>query len=248
MRPKPELEEQIRKIALLDEPIRRALYFHVRERAPADVSRDEAAGAVGVSRRLAAFHLDRLVEAGLLEPVFRRLSGRVGPGAGRPSKLYRPAQMELAISLPERAYGTAARIFGAALGLKRDQPSAQSLRVAAREAGRSLGERASEPAPVRPPNEEITGRLIDVLARAGFEPLQSESQIRLRNCPFHGLAEEYRRPVCEMCFALQEGILEGLDAGHIVAQLSPGDGLCCVIFEERGQFDQRSATAGLSSR
>ena len=81
-----------------------------RDERPA-VGRDEAAGAVGVSAALAAFHLDRLVETGLLVPEYRRLSGRTGPGAGRPAKLYRRAPREVSVSLPERRYETAARLF-----------------------------------------------------------------------------------------------------------------------------------------
>src|SRR5918911_20308 len=53
-------------------------------------------------RDLAAFHLDKLVEAGLLEASFRRLGERRGPGAGRPAKLYRRGAGEVAASLPPR--------------------------------------------------------------------------------------------------------------------------------------------------
>lgn len=51
------------------------------------MSRAEAADAVGVARTLAAFHLGKLVDAGLLEVAHRRLTGRSGPGAGRPAKV-----------------------------------------------------------------------------------------------------------------------------------------------------------------
>src|SRR3954449_4357048 len=79
---------QVEAVAALAEPTRRRLYDHVvRQAAP--VSRDEAAAAGGVPRPTVAFHLDRLVDDGLLDVVFERRTGRTGPGAGRPSKLYR---------------------------------------------------------------------------------------------------------------------------------------------------------------
>src|SRR5919198_6595733 len=101
-------------IGLLREPVRRALYDYVASRA-GEVSRNEAAEAVGVQRGLAAFHLDKLVDGGLLEATFRRLGERRGPGAGRPAKLYRRADREVAASLPPRAYQAAAHLLAEAV-------------------------------------------------------------------------------------------------------------------------------------
>ena len=70
-------------VALLAEPTRQRLYLYLRERKE-PVGREEAARHTEVKPRLAAFHLDRMAEAGLLDVEFRRLTGRVGPGAGRP--------------------------------------------------------------------------------------------------------------------------------------------------------------------
>ena len=61
--------------AALAEPVRRDLYLYVVGQ-PEPVSRDQAAAGVGVPRHTAKFHLDRLVEEGLLDTEFRRLSGR----------------------------------------------------------------------------------------------------------------------------------------------------------------------------
>ena len=107
-------EQHIAGIAALGEPVRRALYFYVVDRGGA-VSRDQAARGTGVSRALAAFHLDKLVAAGLLATEFRRLTGRSGPGAGRPAKLYRRSEEQLAVSLPPRSYALAAELFAEAL-------------------------------------------------------------------------------------------------------------------------------------
>ena len=103
-------DRDLAAIGLLQDPVRRALYGHVVADG-GEVSRNQAAEAVGVQRGLAAFHLDKLVEAGLLEASFRRLGERRGPGAGRPAKLYRRAAGEVAASLPPRTYETAAHLL-----------------------------------------------------------------------------------------------------------------------------------------
>src|SRR6058998_2069336 len=105
-----QLERQLEDLSVLADPVRRALYLHVLSRND-DVSRDQAARALRISRALAAFHLDKLVEAGLLEVSFRRLSGRSGPGAGRPSKLYRRSPQQIDMTLPARRYELAARLL-----------------------------------------------------------------------------------------------------------------------------------------
>jgi predicted ArsR family transcriptional regulator len=103
--------DDIDRLSALADPMRRRLYDFVVAAGPGEVSRDEAAQGVGVKRGLAAFHLDRLVEAGLLEVGYRRLNDRAGPGAGRPTKLYRRSSAEVAVSLPRRQYGLAARLL-----------------------------------------------------------------------------------------------------------------------------------------
>ena len=65
-----EREKELEAIAALREPSRRAQYDFVAA-SPSEVSRDDAAQATGLSRVLTAFHLDRLVSAGLLEATFR---------------------------------------------------------------------------------------------------------------------------------------------------------------------------------
>src|SRR5437867_11602565 len=94
-----DLAQRLKSVASLDDPVRRRLYLYVADQE-GDVSRDQAARALQIPRALAAFHLDRLVKSGLLETTYRRLSGRSGPGAGRPSKLYRRAALRLDLTLP----------------------------------------------------------------------------------------------------------------------------------------------------
>jgi predicted ArsR family transcriptional regulator len=203
----------IEAIALLQDPLRRRLYDHVVAQDH-EVSRNEAAEAAGVQRTLAAFHLDKLVEAGLLDAVFRRLGGRSGPGAGRPAKLYRPSATEHAVSLPPRDYRTAATLLAeAAEGLRLDG----ELEDVARRRGRALGEVAGGGADV---TALLTGR--------GYAPVVEGDEIRLRNCPFHPLAEHFPPLVCGMNLALLGGLLEGMGAAA-TAGMASRPGWCCVV-------------------
>jgi len=118
-------------LASLAEPIRRALYLYVHAQESA-VSRDEAAAGMGVPRHKAKFHLDRLVEDGLLEVEFARRTGRQGPGAGRPAKLYRPAAREFSVSVPQRNYELAGQLMAETLQQAGDDASPGGLLAAAR--------------------------------------------------------------------------------------------------------------------
>src|SRR5207249_2384477 len=135
--PPSELERQIAAIASLDEPIRRGLYLYVLARRR-EVGRDEAARALRIARALAAFHLDKLAEHGLLETSYRRLTRRRGPGAGRPAKLYRPASRALVFTLPARRYELAGRVFVRAVAAAGSSATRRMLARAARAAGRRL--------------------------------------------------------------------------------------------------------------
>ena len=139
----PNDPDDLRAVASLDKPARRALYEWVASSGRA-VGRDEAAASVGISRALAAFHLDRLVKDGLLIPEYRRLSGRTGPGAGRPAKLYRRAPREVSVTLPARRYETAARLFAETLDRVADGTDGppRELRNAAHEVGEEAGTHA----------------------------------------------------------------------------------------------------------
>lgn len=226
-----ELEQQIAGVAALDEPVRRALYFYVAGR-PGEVSRDEAARAVRVSRALAAFHLDKLVEEGLLEAGYRRLSGRRGPGAGRPAKLYRRSGRQLEVSLPERRYELAARLFARTLAEDAAPVTVAGLRNAARRFGYRLGREARRRSGPRPRSARLLKHAEAVLRAYGFEPRRGPGgEIRLRNCPFDALAKEYRALVCGMNLSLMEGLLTGLGLRGVRARLDPHPGMCCVAFQ-----------------
>lgn len=230
-----ELERQIAGLAALDEPVRRSLYFHVvwRQR---DVSRDEAARAVGVSRTLAGFHLDRLADEGLLETSFRRLSGRSGPGAGRPAKLYRRSARQLSVTIPERRYELAATLFAQALSEGPGSGAVDALSKGARALGKRLGAEARRRAGPRATAERAWRGAEAVLLAHGFEPQRTgPGEIRLHNCPFDALTCDHRALVCGMNLALQRGMLEGLALAGVRAELEPRPGCCCVAFKKRGR-------------
>jgi predicted ArsR family transcriptional regulator len=224
-----ERDRHIGAIAALGERARRALYEYVVSQ-PEPVGRDQAAQAVGIGRPLAAFHLDRLVEEGLLEASYRRLGGRSGPGAGRPSKLYRRAPVEVSISLPQREYELAARLLARAVAASPDVEPRAALDQAAHRLGETIGHEAREVCGRRPGRRRIREAALATLRDRGFEPCDDqEGAVRLRNCPFHALAAEQPELVCGMNLALIRGLMNGLGeeaVGEVV--LDPAPDRCCV--------------------
>jgi predicted ArsR family transcriptional regulator len=226
-----ELDRQIAGIAALDQPVRLDLFRYLRSSAGWH-SRDEAAEAVGVPRSVAAFHLDKLVDAGVLEVRFQRTSGRQGPGAGRPSKLYRPRQDEVAASIPERHYDLAGSLLATAVAesTRTGTPVGECLRVAARAAGRAIGEDARAAVAEAGRRADRRAAVVAVLARHGYEPeVGRRTEIALGNCPFHRLAEAHRDLVCGMNLDFLDGLLEGMGpTDRLAARLEPTPGYCCV--------------------
>ena len=222
--------DDIEAIALLDEPVRRALYdWVVAQRRP--VGRDAAAAGVGASRALAAFHLDRLADGGLLATEYRRLSGRTGPGAGRPAKLYLRGPREVRVSLPDRRYDVAAGVMAEALEEMSDVQPPETLRSAAHRVGEALGREARAAAGPRPTKTRRRAALIEALAARGYEPHDVDGDIRFGNCPFDALVERHRDLVCGMNLALAGGLLDGLGERRASARLDRQPGLCCVAIE-----------------
>jgi predicted ArsR family transcriptional regulator len=216
-------DEQVSGIAALDHRLSREAYRLVGERRW--VSRDEAAEKLGVGRSVAAFHLDKLVAAGLLTVRYERVSGRTGPGAGRPAKLYGRSEREFEVSLPPRRYDLAGSLLAGAIARSEAEgcPVGEAVDVVARETGERIGAAsARRAAKGRPPT------VSDVLAEQGYEPQASAAEIALANCPFHSLAEQHRALVCRMNLAFLTGVLDGLDETQMTARLAPETGFCCV--------------------
>ncbi|GAT65625.1 transcriptional regulator [Planomonospora sphaerica] len=215
---------RISAVAALDEPTRRQVYEHVTgEREP--VSRDEVAAALGLPRTTAAFHLERLAGQGLLDVVFERRTGRTGPGAGRPAKLYRRPACDIAVSLPERHYDLAGLLLADAL--VEAERSGDTPRAALDRRAHRLGVELGGAARAADGRDPRTAAL-DALAEHGYEPVVEDGDVVLRNCPFHRLAREHTELVCGMNLRLLDGFLEGLGAPGLTARLAPSPGHCCV--------------------
>ncbi len=204
-------------LALLGEPIRRELY---RLAAAGAIGRDDAAERLGIPRSTAAFHLERLAEAGLLAVEHRRRTGRTGPGAGRPSKLYRSVAGDIAGSLPERHYELAGDLLASAVerSERDDLPVREALVEEAFEAGVELG--ADEPS------------LEAALTTCGYAPRAAASHdIVLDNCPFHALATRHTSLVCAANLAFVKGLAHTSGDDRDVV-LDPGEGRCCVSIRD----------------
>lgn len=224
---------QVTGIAALGDPLRRALYRYVVSQS-GPVNRDQAAEAAGVARHVAKFHLDRLVDDGLLAVEYARPPGRRGPGAGRPSKLYRRSSNELAVTLPPRDYELAGRLLARAVtDAERDGVTlSDALAKAARNTGRALGDQARHQAGSRPSSPKLLAAAMSVLGDCGYEPRLDGTGLTLVNCPFHGLAQDYTDLVCGMNLQLLSGLVDGLEHRNLEAHLEPTTGLCCVRLRE----------------
>jgi predicted ArsR family transcriptional regulator len=213
-------------IGALADPVRRRLYDCV---AASDegVGREEAARAVGVAAHVARFHLDKMVDEGLLVADRRRLSGRSGPGAGRPAKVYRRCEAEVAVSLPEREYDLVGQVLAAAVerslgGDRLEAALSEEARAAGRRDGTAYDGKGGE-----------LERSAGALASRGFEPQRSGDGLVLRNCPFDALAREHTALVCGVNHDYVGGVLDGLGCHRTTARLDPAPDRCCVRVDER---------------
>jgi predicted ArsR family transcriptional regulator len=241
-------------LSALDDPVRRRLY-EVVTRQDEPVGRDEAAAATGIGRALAVYHLDKLVEAGLLTASYQRPPGRSGPGAGRPAKLYARSDREFAVTVPPREYELAARLLVQVVASDPSDRSRAVLGEAAHRLGAELGRgfRVSATDEDAADRDEAARHAADrdtaarhaadrdeagrhaagqdvegALMQQGYEPSRDDGVIRLRNCPFHQLAERYTDVVCNMNLALIQGVVAGLGADSWRPALDPRPGYCCV--------------------
>jgi predicted ArsR family transcriptional regulator len=224
---------QVAGVGALAEPARRALYLYVVGQ-PEPVSRDQAAQGAGLPRHTAKFHLDKLVDEGLLVTEFRRLSGRRGPGAGRPTKLYRRSARQVAVTIPPRRYDLAGQILADAVddAARDGGPVLEAGRSAADKAGHRLGAQADPPGAG---DEASLDAVASVLAGHGYEPRVQGSTVVLANCPFHALAREHTALVCGMNLHLISAMLDELGHPEVRARLDPAPQRCCVtLIEEAG--------------
>jgi predicted ArsR family transcriptional regulator len=221
--------DRVHGVAALDHPVTSSVYRLLV--AHGELSRDRAAEALDLARSVAAFHLDKLVDAGLADVRFERLTGRSGPGAGRPAKVYRRSDHEIGVSLPERRYDLAGELLAQAVERSSEDgvPVDRALRRAATETGRRIGEAARVPAGRRAGRAARRDAIVTALDRHGYEPHVRGDEVVLTNCPFHALAEQHRDLVCGMNLELLGGVIDGADGADVLAaRLAPEPGCCCV--------------------
>lgn len=213
-------DDGLQGLSALADPARRRLYDLVAARDD-PMTRDEAATEAGMTRTLAAYHLDRLVDAGLLATTYARPPGVGGPGAGRPAKRYQRVREERTVSVPPRDYALLAELLATAI----DDDGGGVLRRALERAASSAGEAMGEE----------DGEMLALLAERGYEPAHDEAgDIVLRNCPFHRLSRTHTELVCTLNQNLLGSALErrGEDPGR--AELCPHEGRCCVVIRAGG--------------
>lgn len=219
------VESPFAAIAVLDDESRHGMFEYIR-RSAVPVTRDEAAEAVGISRKLAAFHLDKLVDAGLLIAGSAAPAGRVG----RRPKTYRLApDTDLQVSIPQRRHDLLSEVLIDAVAGERSDESARDAAVrVAHQRGEELGaERRPRSGRVRA--ERAMKLAVGVLEENGFEPVRLDTGcVRLRSCPFHPMADRARELVCGINHALVAGVVDGLGTPAIEALLEPDGGECCV--------------------
>ena len=213
-----DLNETVVRLCVLDDPARWAAYVAVRT-AGRPLTRAEVAEEVGISVRLAAFHLEKLLSEGFLEATYERGEGSVG--VGHPAKRYRPTGLELEVSIPPRRYDLAAEILAEALEADSPDSPLESLADIAAEYGRQVGSRARA--------RNGGSRLLTALRVIGYEPDTSGDEVVLRNCPFRHLAQARPEIICQMNLAFVAGVLAGTKSRSLHAVLSPAAGRCCVV-------------------
>lgn len=229
----PAADPSVRAVAALADELRRQIYSFVRD-ARAPVTREQAAAAVRISRKLAAFHLDKLVDVGLLRARYGQADGvrRVG----RAPKVYEPTGLDVRVSIPARRYDALAGILiDAVLGGTVGGDARQAALRAAHRHGEEAGGRAREEArPGRLGPERALTIAEGALRRHGYEPArEAPGCMRLSSCPFHPLAAQAPELVCGINHAYLDGFLTGLRASAVEAALEPGAGECCVELRTR---------------
>ncbi len=213
-----DLNAMVTRLCVLDDPARWAAYLAVRD-AGGPLTRAEVAGEVGISVKLAAFHLEKLLSEGFLEATYER--DERSAVVGHPPKCYRPTGVELEVSIPPRRYDLAAEILAEALDDDSSGLPQERLAEVAAEYGRQVGKRA------RARNGD--SRLLTALRVIGYEPTTAGAEVVLRNCPFRHVAKARPEVICQMNLAFVAGVVAGTHSRSLHAVLSPSTERCCVV-------------------
>lgn len=207
--------DAINAAAAINDPVRRQLLELV-SASSQPLSRDAAATATDLPRSTVAFHLDRLAAAGLLTVEYRRLTGRDGPGSGRPSKTYSRTAAEFSVTIPERHYDLMGDLLASAI------ESAAQGTTGVLDALRNVAETAGRAAAAE------QGSMDAVLEQTGYEPRPQNGGTVLANCPFHALVEKHTAVVCAANHAFLCGVAAASGGDPDSVRLDPAPGRCCV--------------------
>jgi predicted ArsR family transcriptional regulator len=221
--------EAVAGLGSLDDPVRRRLYEYVAS-CDEPAAREEAAAAVGISRTLAAYHLDKLADTGILSVSYARPPGRSGPGAGRPAKRYTRTRQEKSVSVPPRNYRLLAELLAEAVAVDESGTVDTAVASAARRAGHGSA---------------CDTDVLGALWACGYEPARTAGGgIELRNCPFHLLAGQHTELVCGLNLQMIRGMLEAAGERPQRAALAPRDGRCCVVVRDPTYRRKRLLASG----
>ena len=222
-------QDEMAGVASLVDPVRRALYRFVVAH-PEPVTREQASQAASVPVHVAKFHLERLLDDGLLTAEYHRPAGRSGPGAGRPAKYYRRSERSIEVSLPPRQYDLAGHLLAEAIvsAASTRRPVEQTVGEVATRAGQSLADEVRQSSGRRASRRKVWSAALAVLDQQGYQPCLEGNEVTLRNCPFHALAQTHTDLVCGMNLALLRGLVDGAGLSGVEAVLQPSAGACCV--------------------
>jgi predicted ArsR family transcriptional regulator len=196
-------------LAGIAQPELREIVLFARARTQ-PVSADDVAAHFGIHRSVARGRLERLAAAGLLEASFERRTGRSGPGAGRPAKVYGVPPETAALEFPQRHYE---QLVGHLVAALPDDEREQALTRVGDEFARDLAEsvqlgRAND---VRTAAE----RACAALGRLGFQASVAEASeeqvtITTATCPLRPLV--VADPAAA---AIDRGMWTGLVNAHL---------------------------------
>ena len=203
--------------AIGDHELRETLLFARAQAAP--VTADDVAVAQRIHRNVARARLERLAEAGLLIASFKRRSGRTGPGAGRPAKMFRVAPELTAIEFPERRHE---RLIGLLVDALPERSRGDRLR----EIGIAFGRELAREARVSPAKRFHTalGRVCVALGSLGYQASVAEMNgeravITTPTCPLRPLVRTQPR-LAELDRGMWAALLARALAGTGVGEIS----------------------------
>ena len=236
-RPASRLGLSLREVERLDgigrRELRAALMYVRKSGEP--VTADDAATALGIHRGVARDRLEVLVRSGLLKTSFARRSGRSGPGAGRPAKLYAAAPEPQALEFPPR------RIPALVARLIDELPAKRKRPRALRRAGENFGRDLADAADLRPAEQLPDGleRVCAAVRSLGFQAAldrldDDTAVISTPTCPLRPLVAE-RLDAAHIDRGMWAGLVErgvrGARADNVDCETSAclDDGEACTV-------------------